>query len=47
MRRSGSHGSGRLYRSGEPSSRDACSPAAIATATGAALSHSYWPPAWT
>ena len=27
--------------------RDACRPAARATATGAALSHSYWPPACT
>ena len=45
--RSGDHGSGWLYTSGEPSSRVATSPAARATATGAAESHSYWPPAWT
>jgi hypothetical protein len=45
--RSGSLGSGRLYSSGAPSRRDVCRPAARATATGAAESHSYWPPAWT
>jgi len=41
MSRSGSHGSGRLYRRGLPSRRDTWSPAAAATATGAAESHSY------
>ena len=45
--RSGDHGSGLLYSIGEPSSRVATRPAAWATATGAAESHSYWPPAWT
>jgi hypothetical protein len=44
---SGSHGSRRLYTSGEPSMRLACSPAAKATATGAAVSHSYMPPSCT
>ena len=39
--RSGSHGSRRLYSRGDPSMRDACRPAAAATATGAAESHSY------
>src|SRR5690606_1474556 len=43
-RRSGSQGSGRLYASGLPSSRVVTSPAARATATGAAESHSYCPP---
>ena len=41
IKRSGSHGSGRLYSSGDPSSRDTCNPAAAATPTGAAESHSY------
>ena len=36
-----------LYFSAEPSIREACSPVASATATGAAESHSYWPPACT
>ena len=31
----------------DPSRRLACRPLAIATATGAHESHSYWPPAWT
>mgnify|MGYP000963307241 CR=1 FL=1 len=31
----------------EPSIREQKRPAARATATGAAESHSYWPPAWT
>src|SRR2546423_3303001 len=44
---SGSSGSARLYASGEPSTRLACRPVASATATGAAESHSYWPPACT
>src|SRR5205814_7838262 len=44
---SGRSGSGRLYASGAPSIRLACRPVAIATATGAAESHSYWPPACT
>src|SRR5262244_749765 len=46
IRISGSTGSGWLYRSAEPSSRDAWNPAASATAAGAAESHSYCPPAW-
>ena len=29
---------------GEPSMREQCRPCANATATGAQLSHSYWPP---
>ena len=41
IRRSGSHGSGRLYTSGDPSRRETCNPAAAATPTGAAESHSY------
>src|SRR5690606_7871365 len=43
--RSGSYGSGRLYASSVPSRREACRPAARATATGAAESHSYCPSA--
>jgi len=38
---SGSHGLARLYTSCEPSARVALRPAAIATPTGAAESHSY------
>ena len=43
---SGSHGLGWLYRRADPSNREAWSPTANATATGAAESHSYWPPEW-
>src|SRR5205814_8175962 len=45
--RSGNRGSALLYSSAEPSTRLACRPVASATATGAAESHSYWPPACT
>src|SRR6476661_160144 len=47
INRSGRSGSSRLYSSREPSIRLVCRPAARATATGAAESHSYWPPACT
>ena len=36
-----------VERAALPSARLVCSPAARATTTGAAESHSYWPPAWT
>src|ERR1700744_6242282 len=45
--RSGSFGSARLYANRDPSIREVCRPAARATATGAAESHSYCPPACT
>ena len=45
--RSGNRGSAWLYSSAVPSIREACRPVAVATATGAAESHSYWPPACT
>src|SRR5216684_570051 len=41
IRRSGIYGFFLLYKQADPSIRDACSPAARATATGAQLSHSY------
>src|SRR2546430_9429444 len=44
---SGSLGSRRLYANGDPSTRDACRPVAVATATGAAESHPYRPPPCT
>src|SRR5258708_24442961 len=47
IRISGTDGGSWLYDSLEPSIRDACSPAARATATGAAESHSYCPPLCT
>ena len=47
MRASGKYGSSQLNRKAVPSMRDACSPADNATPTGAARSHSYWPPECT
>src|SRR5215469_16162694 len=47
MRISGTDGCAWLYRRLEPSIRDVCRPADLATATGAAESHSYCPPLCT
>ena len=46
MSRWGCQGSDLFHSSSLPSTPDTCSPAARATAAGAAESHSYWPPAW-
>src|SRR6202041_2595603 len=47
IRISGSEGEAWLEPSFEPSMREVCRPADLATATGAAESHSYWPPLCT
>jgi hypothetical protein len=46
-RRSGIHGWGRLNPSCDPSRREAWKPVAVATATGAAASHSFMPESCT